>query len=240
MKIFKNILYISLISFSFLIGNEDEIQTLEIDGTLYKINPSSMHITPYDQELGSNQILLEVDNLNNSARKINKEKNNKSTSNQSTNNNESNLYINTGVLFPYGSDDRATYSTGSSLGFTYLLPKTFNVFNNEIVTGVELNFANLSANQDLKINSIIGHFSSSFNTPITFDFGIGLTEGISGIAGSALIDFIYKLPIDKFDLGISLRLQKVIEVTGDYEIDFDMQDLLYGFSLKFGRSISFN
>ena len=76
-----------------------------------------------------------------------------------------------------------------------MLPKTFKIFNNEISTGVELNFANLSADQDLKINSIIGHFSSSFNTPINFDFGVGLTEGVNGLAGSALMDLTYMLSL---------------------------------------------
>jgi len=235
MKILKNILYISLITFSFLLGNEEEIKTIEIDGTLYKINPSSIHITPYEDD---NKILTEVDKINDSAKNINK-KNNDTKLNTSKNNDESNLYLNTGALFPFGSDDRATYSTGTSLGFTYMLPKTFKIFNNEVSTGIELNFASLSANQDLKINSIIGHFSSSFNTPINFDFGVGLTEGVNGLAGSALMDLTYMLPIEKFDLGISLRLQKIIEVNKDYEIDFDAQDLLYGLSLKFGRSVSF-
>ena len=235
MKILKNILYISLITSSFALGNEEEVKTIEIDGTLYKVNPSSIHISPYEDD---NKVLSETSKLNDSAKTIRK-KNNDANTNQSVDSGESNLYINTGALFPFGSDDRAIYSTGSSLGFTYMLPKTFKIFNNEISTGVELNFANLSADQDLKINSIIGHFSSSFNTPINFDFGVGLTEGVNGLAGSALMDLTYMLPIEKFDLGISLRLQKIIEVNKDYEIDFDAQDLLYGLSLKIGRSVSF-
>ena len=235
MKILKNILYISLITSSFTLGNEEEVKTVEIDGTLYKVNPSSIHITPYEDD---NKVLSETSKLNDSAKTISK-KNNDANANQLVESDESNLYINTGALFPFGSDDRAIYSTGSSLGFTYMLPKTFKIFNNEISTGVELNFANLSADQDLKINSIIGHFSSSFNTPINFDFGVGLTEGVNGLAGSALMDLTYMLPIEKFDLGISLRLQKIIEVNKDYEIDFDAQDLLYGLSLKIGRSVSF-
>ena len=235
MKILKNILYISLIACSFLIGSEEEIQTIEIDGTLYKVNPSSIHITPYDD----NEILSEIDKINESAKTINKKNNDNKLNQSNSNSDESNLYLNTGALFPFGSEDRANYSTGTSLGFTYLLPKTFKVFNNEISTGIELNFANLSGNSDLKINSIIGHFSSSFNTPITFDFGVGLTEGIKGLSGSALIDFTYKLPIDKIDLGISLRLQKIIDINVDYELDFNAQDLMYGLNLKFGRSISF-
>ena len=235
MKILKNILYISLITSSFALGNEEEVKTIEIDGTLYKVNPSSIHISPYEDD---NKVLSETNKLNDNAKTISK-KNNDANTNQSVDSGESNLYINTGALFPFGSDDRAIYSTGSSLGFTYMLPKTFKIFNNEISTGVELNFANLSADQDLKINSIIGHFSSSFNTPINFDFGVGLTEGVNGLAGSALMDLTYMLPIEKFDLGISLRLQKIIEVNKDYEIDFDAQDLLYGLSLKIGRSVSF-
>ena len=235
MKILKNILYISLITSSFALGNEEEVKTIEIDGTLYKVNPSSIHISPYEDD---NKVLSETSKLNDSAKTIRK-KNNYANTDQSVDSGESNLYINTGALFPFGSDDRAIYSTGSSLGFTYMLPKTFKIFNNEISTGVELNFANLSADQDLKINSIIGHFSSSFNTPINFDFGVGLTEGVNGLAGSALMDLTYMLPIEKFDLGISLRLQKIIEVNKDYEIDFDAQDLLYGLSLKIGRSVSF-
>ena len=235
MKILKNILYISLITSSFALGNEEEVKTIEIDGTLYKVNPSSIHISPYEDD---NKVLSETSKLNDSAKTIRK-KNNNANTDQSVDSGESNLYINAGALFPFGSDDRAIYSTGSSLGFTYMLPKTFKIFNNEISTGVELNFANLSADQDLKINSIIGHFSSSFNTPINFDFGVGLTEGVNGLAGSALMDLTYMLPIEKFDLGISLRLQKIIEVNKDYEIDFDAQDLLYGLSLKIGRSVSF-
>ena len=235
MKILKNILYISLITSSFALGNEEEVKTIEIDGTLYKVNPSSIHISPYEDD---NKVLSETSKLNDSAKTIRK-KNKDANTDQSVDSGESNLYINTGALFPFGSDDRAIYSTGSSLGFTYMLPKTFKIFNNEISTGVELNFANLSADQDLKINSIIGHFSSSFNTPINFDFGVGLTEGVNGLAGSALMDLTYMLPIEKFDLGISLRLQKIIEVNKDYEIDFDAQDLLYGLSLKIGRSVSF-
>ena len=235
MKILKNILYISLITSSFALGNEEEVKTIEIDGTLYKVNPSSIHISPYEDD---NKVLSETSKLNDSAKTISK-KNNDANTNQSVDSGESNLYINTGALFPFGSDDRAIYSTGSSLGFTYMLPKTFKIFNNEISTGVELNFANLSADQDLKINSIIGHFSSSFNTPINFDFGIGITDGVNGIAGSALMDLTYMLPTKKIDLGISLRLLKIIDINEDYEVDFNAQDLLYGFSLKLGRSVNF-
>jgi hypothetical protein len=121
MKILKNILYISLITCSFALGNEEEVKTIEIDGTLYKVNPSSIHISPYEDD---NKVLSETNKLNDNAKTISK-KNNDANTNQSVDSGESNLYINTGALFPFGSDDRAIYSTGSSLGFTYMLPKTF-------------------------------------------------------------------------------------------------------------------
>ena len=245
MTILKNILYISFLSLGLLLSSDDEIKTIEIDGTLYKINSSSLNISPYDND--SNEILIEVDNINSGANKINKNENADNNKLNSANH-SSNLYINTGILMPYGSEDRTNYSNGTSLGFTYILPKTFKLFNNEISTGIELNFASLSANvsawpildRDLKFNSIAGHFMTTFGTPIEFDLGLALTDhSRKGIGGSVLFDVTYKLPIDKIDLGVSLRLQKVVEVTKDYEIEFDAQDLIYGINLKFGRTINF-
>ena len=57
MKILKNILYISLITSSFALGNEEEVKTIEIDGTLYKVNPSSIHISPYEDDNKNKEIV---------------------------------------------------------------------------------------------------------------------------------------------------------------------------------------
>ena len=53
MKKLKNLLSISLIisSFSFAGQEEEEVRTIEKDGVMYKINNSSLHITPTDNAI---------------------------------------------------------------------------------------------------------------------------------------------------------------------------------------------
>mgnify|MGYP001327836506 CR=1 FL=1 len=64
MKNLKILLLISFFNiFLFAAEADEEINTIEIDGTLYKINPSSLNISPYDEMIRDNAIIEEVVNL---------------------------------------------------------------------------------------------------------------------------------------------------------------------------------
>ena len=75
--------------------------------------------------------------------------------------------------------------------------------------------------------------------PLGINIGFAFTDhSYYGITGSGLLDLSYKLPFEKADLSFVLRLQKVVDINEDYELDFGAQDL-YGVYVKYGRTLSF-
>ena len=123
------------------------------------------------------------------------------------------------------------------------LPKTFTIFKKDFTTGVELNFTSFSHignKDDLNINSIIMHLKTPFgNLPVDFDFGLALTHHSKvGLGGTGMLDISYNLPIDKVDLSLVLRINKLVDIKDGFELDFGALDS-YGIYLKYGQSLNF-
>ena len=146
-----------------------------------------------------------------------------------------------GYLSAIDDQTRASYDSGCSVGLSFDFPKELTIFKHKFTTGAEVNFVNLEGNatDDLSINSVIFHLDTKFDKlPIDFSFGTGV--GIhpnSGYVGLALLDISHSLPCKKVDISLGLRIQQVINVDGDFNLDFNHN--LYGINLKVGKKINF-
>lgn len=244
----KNLIFITslFIGISFSSTEEEEIKTIEQDGILYKINPASLHITPYSEEEANNLIAKESKNMD-SASEIKKSEPEKSCSLNClktccAKKDCCNLTISMGTVMPLG-DNSDIYDPGSSLGILIPTPLDFDLFNKNWLVSGELNLSHLSGianGDDLNMNSIIAHFTPEFNLPINIDFGIGIShlKGLGGFSGTGVIDFTYNLPLEMANLALGLRYQKFVNVSkNDPYLDFGLLDV-YGFNLTFSKKLN--
>ena len=148
-------------------------------------------------------------------------------------------------LGPLISLDKDNYNGGYSLGFSLTLPTKIELFKNTFSTSIETIFSSLSNdnNFDGKINSIGLILNSPIrNTPLSYSIGGGYTHhSIHKIAGMGLVSILYKLPLENINISLDFRLQKVINITKEYELDFNQQSHnLYGINFSFGKPININ
>jgi len=163
---------------------------------------------------------------------------------QDTNDKTINISGNIGQVSPLTSADRSNYSAGLAFGLNLSFPKkTIQIFKHDFQMGAELNFSNLESNQtnddNFKLNSLIFQLHTAFNKlPVDFSFGFGISDvTIKGIAGSGILDIMHKLPNDKLDISIGLRLQQVFDINKNYKIEH--LHGLYGINIKVGKPITF-
>ena len=242
MKNLKIILFISslIIGMSFSAEDEEEVRTIEKDGVLYKINNTSLHITPYTEEEQDNAISKESDAMD-GASKIVQADSKESTEITKKQCCQCDLTISMGTVMALG-DDANVYDPGTSLGIFVPTPWAFDLFGKNWKVSAELNISNLKTiggGDDLNINGGIAHFTPSFELPIDIDFGLGIahSKGLSGISGTIVLDIAYKLPFEKADFSLGFRYQKLIDVLKeDPFLDFGLLDI-YGFNLTFSKGL---
>ena len=128
------LLIICSVNFFMLANDDEEVKTVEIDGVIYKVNTSSLNISPYD-----NEIMTEAEEIQSDTDIQIVDENNELL--PEDNNKSYDLSVNTGLLMPLSDSDR--YDSGSGIGFSINLPKEITLFNKTFSTGVELNFGNL-------------------------------------------------------------------------------------------------
>ena len=161
------------------------------------------------------------------------------------------------LSFNYGkiiSLDKDDFKQGNSIGLSLFLPHDFYFGNKNLNGLIELNFSNLSSSLsgkywyygDVDLNSInfvlnkkILNIDNKKNSLISIGLGGGVLNHSSwGIMSSILVDLNYRIPNDKFIMLLNFRLHKVINLTKEYELDFNnYSHNLYSISLNFGQKL---
>ena len=236
MKNLKYLLSISLIitSFSFA-EEEEEVRTIEKDGVMYKINNSSLHITPVD-----NEISKASDDMDGASKLITKEQSKDESSSEDSC--SCPITVSFGTVTAVGDvgDGTQTYDPGTSISVKVPTPWTFDLFGKNWKISSELNLSNLTNTgneDDLNMNSGIAHFDPSFDLPLNIVFGLGVShiDGLGGISGTGTLDVNYPLPFEAANLSLGFRYQKFVDVIGeDPYLDFGLLDT-YSFTLSFSK-----
>jgi len=241
MKNLKNMLFISslIIGLSFSADDEEEVRTIEKDGTLYKINNTSLHITPYTEQEEDNAISKEADALDGASEIVEAEGDKKKGCLADCIKSccaKCNLTISMGTVMDFDS----VYDPGMSLGILVPTPWAFDLFGKNWKVSGELYLSNLTETDtgvEVNINSGIAHFTPSFELPVNIDFGLGIghIKNKGGICGTGTLDVNYALPIEKADISLGFRYQKFVDVSKeDPYLDFSFLDV-YGFNLNYSK-----
>lgn len=243
MKNFKTILFISSLIASILVAGDDEeeIKTITKDGVLYKVNNSSLHITPLNEHDEDNAISKELAKLNSGASKVADNNPSSEQTNEDSNESSCPITFSVGTVVPLGDvrDGSNEYDAGTSLSIIVPTSWSFDLFGKSWDVSGELNLANLAGNEtdDINMNSVIAHFTPSFDLPVNIDFNLGIAhlDGLGGISGTGSIDVKYNIPLDSADFSIGFRYQKFVDVQKeDPYLDFGLLDV-YGFNLGFSK-----
>ena len=114
----KKIIILILSALTFIMADEtEEIKTIEIDGTLYKINTSSLNITPYSDQIAKEK----VSNESESAVTIQSDREKK----------EFNTTISMGLAMPLGDNLKDKYDPGVRFGLNLNCDKKINILNKD-------------------------------------------------------------------------------------------------------------
>ena len=228
---------VSLFMITFILANDtDEIKTIEIDGTLYKINASSLNITPY-----SDQIAEETSNESEPAVAIQSDREKK----------EFNTTIMMGLAMPNGDNLKDKYDSGVRLGLNLNCDKKINIFNKDFSPSYGIDISTMSGKShydehgtdlwggdNYTMTSILYSLSTTFDKlPIGLNLGAGLSNAIldnelhEGTYYSLFMNFSYKLPLENLDLYLNLMTQYS---NGDGNVFTP-----YGLSLSYDKTMSF-
>tara|TARA_B100000965_G_scaffold196222_1_gene163894 strand:+ start:3994 stop:4698 length:705 start_codon:yes stop_codon:yes gene_type:complete len=234
MKKLKYLLSISLVMCAFVFTAEDEeVRTMEKDGVIYKINNSSLHITPTD-----NAILKASDDMDGASKLAVKEES-KDENLSLEDSCSCPITVSFGTITALG-DEGDAYDPGTSLSIKVASPWAFDLFDKNWKVSGELNLSNLSKisnGDDLNINAGIAHFDPSFDLPVNIDFGLGIAhiDGLGGISGIGSLDVNYPLPFEAANLSLGFRYQKYVNVSkNDPYLDFGLLDT-YNFNISFTK-----
>jgi hypothetical protein len=239
MKNLKTILFISslLFTFSFSAEEEEEVRTIEKDGNLYKIDSTSLHITPYSED---NAIMKATEDAETIQTAITKESKSCKVGclKDCCASLGCDLTFSIGTSMPMGSDD---FDPGASLSVFMPTDWSFDLFGKTWDVSGEMNFSSLSgiSGDDASIIAGIAHFDPSFDLPVDITFGVGVAKSdqLGGISGTGLVDVSYGLPFEKCDLSLGFRYQKIVDVSNadGIELDFGLLDT-FGFNLQCNKS----
>ena len=224
----KNTIFyaVSLFMTTFILANDtDEIKTIEIDGTLYKINASSLNITPY-----SDQIAEETSNESEPAVAIQSDREKK----------EFNTTIMMGLVMPNGDNLKDKYDPGVRLGLNLNCDKKINILNKDFSPSYGIDISTMSGidRDNYTMTSILYSLSTTFDKlPIGLNVGAGLSNAVldnevhEGTYYSLFVNFSYKLPLENLDLYLNLMTQ--------YSNGDDNIFTPYGISLSYDKTMSF-
>lgn len=238
MKNLKTILFLSLLLCTFSFSEEEEEQrTVEKDGTIYKINSSSLNITPY---LEDNSIMENSEDTGDIEITTSKESKSCGTGclKSCCDKIGCDLTFSMGTTIPMGSDD---YDPGTSLSIFMPTEWNFDFLGKTWDVSGEVNFSSLSGinGDDASIIAGIAHFDPSFDLPVDITFGVGVTKSdqLGGVSGTGMVDVGYKLPFEKYNLSLGFRYQKIVDVSNadGIELDFGLLDT-FGFNLQCNKS----
>ena len=218
------------------IGSDDEEQRyLEKDGTIYKVNSSSLHLTPKGGDQKVTKALDEMESPSKLANKIDSDTNDESKC-------KCDMTISMGTLTALG-DGADDFDPGTSLSIKFPTKYNFNLFGKDFNISAEVNLSNLAGINidDNNIKAGIAHFHTELELPIDLTFGLGIAhlDESGGIAGTGVLDFSYNLPVFDNDLSLGLRYQKFVDISKeDPYLDFGLLDV-YSLNLNYSKVLNF-
>ena len=219
-----------------IIGSEEEDQRfLEKNGTIYKINGSSLHLTPTEENQKVSKSLDEMESPSNLVKESNLDEKDESKC-------ECDMTISMGTLTALG-DDADDYDPGTSLSVKFPTKYNFNLFGKDFNISAEVNLSNLAGinGDDNNIKAGIAHFHTDFDLPVNLTFGLGVAhlDQSGGLTGTGVLDITYTLPLLENDLSLGFRYQKFVDVLKeDPFLDFSLLDT-YSFNLNYSKTLNF-
>ncbi len=232
------ILLISL-TFTLSIGlaeEEEEQRYLEKDGTIYKINSSSLHLTPSEEDQKVSKASEEME----SPSKLSKSEDSDEKATEPKCACDMTISMGTLTALGDGADD---FDPGTSLSIKFPTKYNFNLFGRDFDVSAEVNLSNLTGinDDDNNIKAGIAHFHTEFDLPVNLTFGLGIAhlDQSGGIAGTGVLDVSYTLPVLDNDLSLGFRYQKFVDVKKeDPYLDFGLLDV-YSLNLNYSKTLSF-
>ncbi|MDB4859566.1 hypothetical protein OAH62_01645 [Candidatus Marinimicrobia bacterium] len=237
MKKLKILLLSAIFTFSIIIADEEEEQRyLEKDGSIYKINSSSLHLTPTEED---QKISKASEKMESPSKLIKSEDSDEKAGEPKC---ACDMTISMGTLTALG-DGADDFDPGTSLSIKFPTKYNFNLFGRDFDVSAEVNLSNLAGinGDDNNIKAGIAHFHTEFELPINLTFGLGVAhlDQAGGIAGTGVIDVSYVLPVLDNDLSLGFRYQKFVDVSGeDPYFDFGLLDV-YSLNLGYSKTLSF-
>ena len=237
MKNLKTLLLSLSIIVSIGLADDDEEQRfLEKDGSIYKINSSSLHLTPTEEDQKVSKASEEME----SPSKLEKAEDSKQKDDSAKCACDMTISMGTLTALGDGADD---FDPGTSLSIKFPTKYNFNLFGRDFNVSAEVNLSNLAGinGDDNNIKAGIAHFHTEFDLPINLTFGLGVAhlDQLGGIAGTGVLDFSYTLPMLDNDLSLGFRYQKFVDVAKeDPYLDFGLLDV-YSLNLNYNKTLSF-
>ena len=237
MKKLKILLIGSALTFNIgLAEDEEEQRYLEKDGNIYKINSSSLHLTPSEEDQKVSKASEEME----SPSKLTKSEDSDEKATEPKCACDMTISMGTLTALGDGADD---FDPGTSLSIKFPTKYNFNLFGRAFDVSAEVNLSNLAGinGDDNNIKAGIAHFHTEFDLPINLTFGLGIAhlDQSGGITGTGVLDFSYTLPILDNDLSLGFRYQKFIDVQKESPyLDFGLLDA-YSLNLNYSKTLSF-
>ena len=237
MKNLKILLFSLTLTFSIAVAEEDEEQRyLEKDGSIYKINSSSLHLTPYEEDQKVSKASEEME----SPSKLTKSEDSNEKADEPKCACDMTISMGTLTALGDGADD---FDPGTSLSIKFPTKYNFSLLGREFNVSAEVNLSNLAGinGDDNNIKAGIAHFHTALDLPVnlTFGFGIAHLDQTGGLAGTGVLDVSYTLPILDNDLSLGFRYQKFVDVSSeDPYLDFGLLDT-YSLNLNYSKTLSF-
>ena len=216
-------------------SNDEEQRYLEKDGTIYKVNGSSLHLTPEEEDQKVTKVLDEIESPSKLANSSDIDKNDESKC-------ECDMTISMGTLTALG-DGADDYDPGTSLSVKFPTKYNFNLFGKDFNISAEVNLSNLAGinGDDNNIKAGIAHFHTDFDLPVNLTFGLGVAhlDQSGGLTGTGVLDITYTLPLLENDLSLGFRYQKFVDVLKeDPFLDFSLLDT-YSLNLNYSKTLNF-
>ena len=237
MKNLKILLFSLTLTFSIILAEEKEDQRyLEKDGTIYKINSSSLHLTPSEEDQKVSKASEEME----SPSKLTKSED--LDENETASKCACDMTISMGTLTALG-DGADDFDPGTSLSIKFPTKYNFSLIGREFDVSAEVNLSNLAGinGDDNNIKAGIAHFHTALDLPVNLTIGLGVAhlDQTGGLAGTGVLDVSYTLPILDNDLSLGFRYQKFVDVSSeDPYLDFGLLDT-YSLNLNYSKTLSF-
>jgi len=144
-----------------------------------------------------------------------------------------------GQISPITSSDRSAFNPGLSIGIGLISPIEINILKQNLKWGLGFGYSNLKGNtsSNKKVSTASINLINNFNKiPLIFQLGIGISDDSEfGITGSGIIDIMHKIPNEKIDVHIGIRMHNIFNVTDSWSVEH--ANTLYGLNLILSHSI---